>query len=301
MGRRVEVEVGERTLSLSNLDKVLYPESGFRKRDVLDYYRQVGPVLLAHLEGRPPTLVRAPDGVAGERFFEKRCPPHHLKWVPVADPVEAAGGTRGCIVQELATLVWLANLAALELHTHQWTLDAPGAPVALVLDLDPGAPAGMLDCCRVALELRAVLERFDLTCLVKTSGGKGLHLSVPLHGADVSDDDTKRFALGLGQLLASRDPQRVTVEMAKDERTGKVFVDWSQNDRHKTTVAPYSLRVRDRPTVSTPVTWDEIEDARAAGDEGALRFEATDVLTRVEEHGDLFAANLTVRQDLPAL
>ncbi|GIU88203.1 MAG: hypothetical protein KatS3mg009_2718 [Acidimicrobiia bacterium] len=300
MASRVRVEVGGRLLWLSNLDKVLYPAAGFRKRDVIDYYRRVGPAILPHLAGRPPTLVRAPDGPDGERFHEKRCPPHRPEWVPT-EVVAAGGGHRGCLVTEPATLIWLANLAALELHTHQWTVDDPVHPTAVVVDLDPGPPATVVDCARVALALRAVLERLGLVSVVKTSGGAGLHLSVPLNGATATHEDTKRFALALGRLLATREPDRVTVDMAKDRRVGKVFLDWSQNDAHKTTVCAYSLRIRPRPTASTPLTWDEVDDALHTRDPDALTFEAADAAARVERHGDLYAATLTVRQELPAL
>jgi bifunctional non-homologous end joining protein LigD len=236
-GGRVSVEVDGRELSLSNLDKALYPAAGFCKADVVDYYRRIAPVMLPHLAGRPPTLVRAPDGAHGERFFEKRCPPHHPKWVRVSEPLEPNGGQRSCIVEDLPTLVWLANLAALELHTNQWRLPDVNTPQAVVLDLDPGAPADVLDCCRVALELRELLEHLGMIAVVKTSGGKGLHISVPLNGsrskkARVDHHDTKEFALALGQLLVARDKKHVTVEMAKADRLGKVFVDWCQNDRH---------------------------------------------------------------------
>lgn len=299
MSKRVRVDIDGRTLALSNLDKVLYPDDGTTKADVIEYYRRIAPVLLPHLRGRPPTLVRAPDGIRGERFFEKRCPPHHPDWVPTA-VVVAGGGHRGCLVEELPALVWLANLAALELHTHQWTVDDPWHPTAVVLDLDPGAPAGILDCCRVALDVRALLARFDLAAVVKTSGGKGLHLSIPLNSGAASDDDTKRFALALGQILESRDPARITVNMAKEHRPGRVFVDWSQNDAHKTTVCAYSLRIAGRARVSTPITWDELEDALARGDPDALVFEIDDVLGRAAR-GDPYAPNLTLRQELPAM
>lgn len=298
MAKGQVVVIDGRELTLSNLDKVLYPAAGFRKADVIDYYRRIAPVVLPHLAGRPPTLVRAPDGPGGNRFFEKNCPSHHPEWVDVSPGYEATGGTKGCIVQEVAALVWLANLAALELHTHQWTTDVPARPTAMVLDLDPGAPATIVDCCRVALALRATLEQLDLDCVVKTSGGKGLHLSVPLGGANITDDDTKRFALALGQLHERRDPERVLVDMAKDKRAGKVFVDWSQNALHKTTIAPYSLRARPSPTASTPVTWDEVADAASGRLE--LRFEAPDVLDRVAGVGDLFASVLTEVQHLPS-
>jgi len=298
---RITVDIDGRRLSLSNLDKLLYPDAGFCKADVVDYYRRIAPVMLPHLAGRPPTLVRAPDGAQGERFFEKRCPPHHPDWVRASEPLEPNGGQRSCIVEDLPTLVWLANLAALELHTNQWRLPDVNTPRAVVLDLDPGAPADVLDCCRVALELRELLDHLGMIAVVKTSGGKGLHVSVPLNGAEVSDDRTKEFALALGQLLMARDKKRVTVEMAKAERKGKVFVDWSQNDRHKTTVCAYSLRIADRPTVSTPISWDEIETALAANDRRALTFEAPAVLDRVSGGIDHYAESLTVHQEIPAL
>jgi bifunctional non-homologous end joining protein LigD len=300
MASRVQVEIEGRELSLSNLDKVLYPAAGFTKADVIGYFSRIAPVMLTHLAGRPPTLVRAPDGPDGERFFEKRCPPHHPKWVPT-EAVVAGGGQQGCVIEELAALVWLGNLAALELHTHHWTVADPWHPTAVVLDLDPGPPAGILDCGRVALELRDILEHFDLRAVVKTSGGKGLHLSVPLNTNLATHEETKRFALALGQLLESRDPKLVTVDMARERRPRRVFVDWSQNDSHKTTVCAYSLRIRERPTVSTPVAWPEIERAIDAGDEHALTFEAADVLERIDVLGDLYAETLAVRQQLPAL
>jgi bifunctional non-homologous end joining protein LigD len=299
----VEVEVEGRRLALSNLDKVLYPETGFRKADVVDYYRRIAPVMLPHLRRRGPTLVRAPDGVAGERFFEKNCPRHHPEWVETA-AVNRYGRHKGydaCLIDDLPALVWVANLAALELHTHQATVDAPDCPTAVVLDLDPGAPAGILDCCHVALRIRGVLERLGLDCVAKFSGSKGIHLSVPLNTPGVTDADTKRFALAVGQLMESRDPQHVTVNMAKAERPGRVFIDWSQNDRNKTTIAPYSLRILSGPRVSTPLTWDEIDDAVRRGDETGVVHEAPAVLTRVDALGDLYAPNLTLQQELPDL
>ncbi|HTK17225.1 MAG TPA: non-homologous end-joining DNA ligase [Acidimicrobiia bacterium] len=303
---RISVDVEGRELSLSNLDKQLYPAAGFRKADVVDYYRRIAAVMLPHLAGRPPTLVRAPNGAHGERFFEKRCPPHHPSWVRVSEPLEPNGGQQSCVVEDLPTLVWLANLAALELHTNQWRLPDVNRPRAVVLDLDPGAPADVLDCCRVALELRDLLDHLGMVAVVKTSGGKGLHISVPLNngktkGARVDHDKTKEFALALGQLLVSRDKKRVTVEMAKADRKGKVFVDWSQNDRHKTTVCAYSLRIAERPTVSTPVSWAEIEHAVDTEDRDALTFEAPAVLERISTGEDYYHASLTEHQDLPSL
>jgi len=301
MARGQKVEIEGRELTLSNLDKVLYPAAGFRKADVIDYYRQIAPWVLPHLAGRPPTLVRAPDGPGGPRFFEKNCPSHHPGWVDTAPGNEATGGPKGCLIDELPALVWLANLAELELHTHQWTLADPAHPTALVIDLDPGEPATIIDCCRVALGLRETLDRLELQCVAKTSGGKGLHLSVPILGSGATDEEAKRLALALGQLLESRDPDHVLVDMTRSKRPGKVFIDWSQNDRHKTTVCVYSLRLRDRPAVSTPLAWSEVETAFDAGDKDALAFEAGDVLARVAEHGDLYADSLTLHQDLPAL
>lgn len=298
MAKGQAVEIDGRTLMLSNLDKVLYPAAQFHKAEVIDYYRRIAPTILPHLAGRPPTLVRAPDGPGGNRFFEKNCPGHHPEWVDESPGYEATGGTKGCIVTEVATLVWLANLAAIELHTHQWTMANPDLATAMVLDLDPGAPATIVDCCRVALELHDTLERLGLVSVVKTSGGKGLHLSVPVNGSTATPDDTKRFALALGQLLESRDPKHVLTDMTREKRKGKVFVDWSQNDRHKTTVCAYSMRLQDHPTISTPLSWDEVADVT---DPDELFFLAPDAPDRVEAHGDFFADALTVEQELPQL
>lgn len=291
----VPVQIEGRTLTLSNLDKVLYPETGFTKAQVVDYYARIAPIILPHLRGRPLTLVRYPDGVAGKSFFEKRRPPSAPDWVEV-------GGELGSVLcDEPATLVWLANLAALELHTHQHTVAAPDLPTAVVLDLDPGAPATVIDCARVALDLRSLLDRLGLVAVVKTSGSKGLHLSVPIATGTADDDTTKGFALALGRILADAAPKQATIAMAKEQRDGKVFVDWSQNDRHKTTVATYSLRARPRPTVSTPLAWTEVEAALDAGDPTRLQFETDAVLARVDALGDLYAANLDTPQILPTL
>ncbi len=292
------IEIDGRELTLSNLDKVLYPATGFRKAEVIDYFHRIAPWQLPHLAGRPPTLVRAPDGPGGPRFFEKNCPSHHPAWVAEFAGHEATGGTKGCLVEEAPTLVWLANLAALELHTHQWRIEDPEHPTAMVIDLDPGEPATIVDCCRVALDLHDTLAKLDLHAVVKTSGGKGLHLSVPVVGSKATDEHTKKFALALGQLLESRDAKRVLVDMTRAKRAGKVFIDWSQNDRHKTTVCAYSLRLQDRPTVSTPLSWDEIA---SADDPDGLVFEAPDVLARVEKLGDLYADSLMLQQELPQL
>jgi bifunctional non-homologous end joining protein LigD len=284
-----------RQLTLTNLDKVLYPEAGFTKAAIVDYYARIAPVMLPHLRDRVVTMVRYPNGVDADSFFEKRCPPHAPDWVRVGrlDDLD------GCVIDDLPTLVWVANLASLELHTHQARVDDPEHPTAVVFDLDPGPPAGILDCCRVGLELRDLLRDLGLTALVKTSGSKGLHLAVPIRGATA--DETKEFARALGQLLAKRDPEHVTVLMARDLRGGKVFVDWSQNDRHKTTVTAYSLRARPRPTVSAPVSWDEVREARDRGDASALDLDAPAVLDRVERAGDLYAAGDAAEQELPRL
>ena len=303
MPTTVDVEIDGHHLSLSNLDKVLYPDAGFTKADVIDYYRRIAPVLLPHLRGRVPTLVRAPDGPAGQIFFEKRCPGHRPKWVKTAmiGKYDRHTGFEGCLIESLPALVWVANLAALELHTYQAAVDDLERPTALVIDLDPGDAATIVDCARVAIDLRDMLDTLGLAAVVKTSGSKGLHLSVPLNTPGVTAERTKSFALALGQVLESRDPKRVTTVMAKERRRGRVFVDWSQNDRAKTTVAPYSLRIRPRPLVSTPLRWDEVEAVHENGDGDPLTFEAPAVLERVGEYGDLYEANLTLHQELPAL
>jgi bifunctional non-homologous end joining protein LigD len=289
------VHVDGRTLTLTNLDKVLYPEVGFTKAAIIDYYLRIAPVLLPHLRRRELTMVRWPDGVDGPSFFEKRCPPHAPDWVR---RVEVEPGLEACVVDDLPTLIWVANLAALELHTKQATVDDPDHPTSLVLDLDPGPPADVLACAEVALDLRDLLADLGLQCVVKTSGGKGLHVGVPVRGATA--DETKEFARALGMLLERRDPTRVTTSMRKELRRGKVFVDWSQNDRHKTTVAAYSLRAQPRPLVSAPVAWDEVRAALDVADAEMLLLDAPTVLARVAQHGDRYADNLHLAQHLPA-
>jgi len=298
----VEVEVGGRRLALSNLQKVMYPRSGFTKGQVIDYYTRVAPVLLPHLDSRPLTLKRYPNGVEGKHFYEKQCPSHRPDWVRTQ---AIFSGHRGkaidfCVVDGLPTLVWAANLADLELHTSMALATHIERPTMMVFDLDPGPPAALLECCEVALWLRAMLDALGLRSFPKTSGSKGLQMYVPLNTA-VTYDDTKPFAQALAQLLEKREPDTVVSRMKKDLRGGKVFVDWSQNDEHKTTVCAYSLRARERPTVSTPVDWAEVEDAHSRGDAEALIFDADDVLARVEERGDLFAPVLELKQELPEL
>lgn len=289
-------EVGGRRLTLTNLDKVLYPSTGFTKAAVVDYYARVAPALLPHLAGRALTMVRWPDGVDGSSFFAKRRPPHTPSWVGTA---HVDDDLVACVVDDLASLVWVANLAALELHTHQARVDDPESPTSVVFDLDPGEPADVLTCARVALDLHDVLDRLGLDAVVKTSGSKGLHVASPVSNATA--EETKAFARALGGLLARAAPDRVTTAMSRDLRAGLVFVDWSQNDRHKTTVCAYSLRAQSRPLVSTPVAWQEVAAAVDAGDVGALSFEPPAVLERVERLGDLYATNLERGPRLPAL
>jgi bifunctional non-homologous end joining protein LigD len=293
-----EVEIDGRQVRLSNLDKLMYPQAGFTKAQVVDYYARIGPVMVPHLAGRAVTMVRWPDGVEGGSFFEKRCPGHAPDWIRRTD---FDPELTQCVLDDLPSLVWAANMASLELHTLQARAGQPDRPTAMVFDLDPGAPAGILDCCRVGLEMRDTLADLGLESVVKTSGSKGLHLAVPLNTTGVTADDTKEFALALGQLLAKRDRKQVTTNMNKAERKGKVFVDWSQNDRHKTTVCAYSLRARPRPTVSTPITWDDVAAALDTDDAENLTFEADEVLDRVDQVGDLYAPNLEKKQKLPKL
>jgi bifunctional non-homologous end joining protein LigD len=293
------VQVGERTLTLSNLDKVLYPAAGFTKAEVIDYYARIAPAMLPHLEGRALTFRRFPDGVEGGSFFEKRCPGHRPPWLPVAlGPGDRKGGIEYCVLDEPAALVWAANMAALEIHAPMALAEDLDVPRAVVFDLDPGAPADLHTCCELALSIREVLAAVGLEVWAKTSGSKGLQLYVPVNST-LAHEDASSFALAVGQLLERQEPARVVTTMTKAVRPGKVFVDWSQNNRHKTTVAVYSLRARPRPTVSTPVTWDEVT-ACANGDDD-LVFEAVDVLDRVDDRGDLFAEVLTVQQELPGL
>jgi bifunctional non-homologous end joining protein LigD len=293
------VEVDGRRLRLTNLGKVLYPATGFTKGQVIDYYTRVAAILLPHLEDRPLTMVRLPDGVDGERFFEKRCPGHRPDWLATV-PLDADSDTQACAVDDLPGLVWTANLAALELHTPQARAADPWHPTAMVFDLDPGEPADVVDCARVALDVRDLLDQLGLHVVAKTSGAKGIHLSVGLRPS-AEAETTKSFALAVGRILESRDKKRVTVNMAREQRGGKVFVDWSQNDRHKTTVAAYSMRATTVPSVSTPVGWDEIETVVETEDASLLVFEPGDVLARVEEHGDLYEGSLAADQELPEL
>src|SRR5215213_2266698 len=293
------VEVEGRRLRLTNLDKVLYPVTGFTKGQVIDFYARIGPVILSHLDDRPVTMVRWPDGVGGERFFEKRCPGHRPHWLDTV-PLDADPDVPACSLDSVPALVWTANLAALELHTPQARAVDPWQPSAIVFDLDPGPGTDLRDCARVALELHDLLDQLAMRAVAKTSGSKGLHLSVGIRPS-VDADTTKGFALALGKVLESRDPKRVTVTMAKEQRGGRVFVDWSQNDRHKTTVCAYSLRATEAPGVSTPLSWEEVDSLARGGDPRDFAFTPTEVLERVEELGDLYADSLAGDQELPSL
>lgn len=290
-----DVEVDGHRLRLTNLDKVLYPDTGFTKGDVIRYYVDIAPALLPHLAGRPLTRVRFPDGVFANSFFEKQTPSHAPEWVTtVAVESGRAGTVLYPVADSVATLVWLANLAALELHAllaHDAHLDQPDF---MVFDLDPTNPADLIDAVRVTFQVRDLLDDLDLAAFPKVSGNKGLHLYVPLNCAP-SYETTREFAHAVAQTL-EQDDKAITSTMAKSGRRGKIFVDWSQNASFKTTVAPYSLRARPTPSVSTPVTWDELE---AADDPADLRFAPDDVVARVQTQGDLFAPVLELTQRLP--
>src|SRR5216683_4786177 len=296
------IEIQGKTVKLSNLEKVLYPATGFTKRDVIDYYVRIVPAILSHLSGRALTMKRYPNGVDGEFFYEKNAPKHRPDWVKTV-PVWSHGNNRTMHyveVGDLPTLIWLANLAALELHPSLALAKDVSCPTMMVFDLDPGPPANIVQCCQVAFSLREIFEHFNLQSFPKTSGSKGLQIYVPLN-TRTSYDVTKLFARALAQLLEQEHPDAVVSDMKKSIRTGKVFVDWSQNDEHKTTVAVYSLRARERPTVSTPVKWEEVERAFKKKHAGLLLFEAPQVVARVEKMGDLFAPTLESKQRLPDL
>jgi bifunctional non-homologous end joining protein LigD len=305
--RHAEIEVQGRTLRLSNREKVLYPQTGFTKGEVVDYYATVGPVLLPHLAGRPLTLKRYPDGVEGEHFYEKRCPSHRPEWVQTA-PIwteRVKGEIDYCLADDLPTLIWAANLASIELHPSLSRARDMDTPSMIVFDLDPGTPParpdlGLRACARVALLIRDLLDELGLRSLVKTSGSKGLQVYVPLN-TPVTYAQTKGFARAVAELLEKTHPRQVVSRMRKDLRTGKVLIDWSQNDARKTTVCVYSLRARERPTISTPLAWQEVERALRARRTPELSAEPAALLARVEHHGDLFEDLLGLRQELPDL
>ncbi|MEX2107467.1 MAG: non-homologous end-joining DNA ligase [Solirubrobacterales bacterium] len=300
-----QVEVDGRELKLTNLEKVLYPKAGFTKGEVIDYYAKVAPAIVPHLAGRALTLRRFPEGVddTDAAFFEKRCPKHRPEWVQTTRVLAGphSGYIDYCVCDDLPTLIWMAQLAAIELHPSLSLGSKPEQPTVLAFDLDPGPPAGILDCSRVALRLREVLDHVGIECFAKTSGSKGMQLYVPLN-TPTSYEETRPFAQALAKLLAKQTPDEVIAKMGKKTlRKGKVLIDWYQNNERKTTIAVYSLRARERPTVSTPVTWEEVERAVDRDDADSLVFEAADVLKRIEKHGDLFAPVLELKQKLPEL
>ncbi|MEA2492492.1 MAG: bifunctional non-ous end joining protein LigD [Thermoleophilaceae bacterium] len=301
----LEVEVEGKTLKLSNLDKVFYPETGFTKGQVVDYYTRVAPVLIPHLEGRPLTMKRYPNGVEGKFFYEKECPKHRPDWVRTKR-ITSRGSTKDrthinfCVVDDLATLVWAANLADLEMHTSLSRVDDISHPTMVAFDLDPGPGTSIVECCQIALWLRAIFGELDIEGFPKTSGSKGLQVYVPLNSG-ATYLKTRTFALAVAELLERTHPDLVVSNMKKELRKGKVLVDWSQNNQHKTTVCVYSLRAKSRPTASTPVTWAEVEKCVKKGDPELLEFESQEVLKRVDKHGDLFAPVLELEQQVPRI
>jgi bifunctional non-homologous end joining protein LigD len=298
----VEVAVDGRRLRLSNRDKVLYPGAGFTKGEVIDYYAEIAPVLVPHTAGRPLTLKRYPDGVEGKYFYEKRCPAHRPDWVATA-PIWSGrhGGEIGyCLANDRPSLMWAANMASIELHISLAEAAEITCPTAVVFDLDPGEPAGLLECARVALWLRDMFAALELEMVIKGSGSKGLQAYVPLN-TPTSYAETKPFAQAVAQLVEKQHPELVVSRMSRQLRPGRVLIDWSQNDEHKTTVSVYSLRARDRPSVSAPLAWAEVERAQRLGDPTGLSFLAADMGPRIVRHGDLFAPMLDLRQALPRL
>jgi bifunctional non-homologous end joining protein LigD len=298
--RNNPTKIAGRTLIVSNLNKVLYPAAGFTKGQVIDYYMRISEVLLPHLKNRALTLKRYPDGVDHDYFYEKQCPSFRPRWMQVAR-VWSRHRQRTinfCLVNDLPSLVWVTNLANIELHTSLARRPRTEKPTAMVFDLDPGTGTNILDCALVALDLRALLKNLKLESFPKTSGSKGLQLYVPLN-TPVTFDETKTFARSLASIVAQAHPERVVTQMAKRLRHNKVFIDWSQNDHHKTTVSVYSLRAKDQPSVSTPLTWRELETGFKAKDLDQFNFSPAAVLERVRRRGDLFERVLTLRQKLP--
>jgi bifunctional non-homologous end joining protein LigD len=294
------VEIEGRQLKLSNLDKVLYPATGFTKGQIIDYYAHIAPVLVPHLAGRPLTLKRYPNGVDTQYFFEKNATAHRPEWVKTT-PIWSEGNNRNVnyiLADDLSTVVWMANLAAIELHPSLSLAKKIECPTMMVFDLDPGPPANIVQCAQVGMWLREIFEHFGLQSFPKTSGSKGLQIYVPLN-TPTSYDVTKTFAHALARLLEDQHRELVVSDMKKELRKGKILVDWSQNDEHKTTIAVYSLRAREHPTVSTPVTWEEVEHMLKKKDASLLVFEAAEVLKRVEKMGDLSEPLLTLKQKLP--
>jgi bifunctional non-homologous end joining protein LigD len=303
MSKKTELKVEGRTLLVSNLDKVLYPEVGFTKAQVIDYYIRIAPMLLPHLKNRPITLKRYPDGVDGFFFYEKQCPSHRPKWVKTATVPSRRREEKRidyCVMNDLPALVWAANLADLELHTFLHRAPAITRPTVLAFDLDPGPPADIVLCCQVGLWLKEVFDQLRLESFAKTSGSKGLQVFVPLNTA-TTYEKTKAFAHALAERLERAHPNVIVSRMQKALRKNKVLIDWSQNDDHKTMVSVYSLRAKSHPSVSTPVTWNEVQGCWRRKAPKRLAFLSNEALDRVEKHGDLFESVLTLKQRLPAL
>jgi bifunctional non-homologous end joining protein LigD len=299
MSRKI-VEFDGKSLSLANLEKELYPACVFTKAHVLEYYRRMAPFILPHLKDRALTMKRYPEGVDKEFFFEKRCPPHRPSWTQTAEVVLTdSEPLTACLVNDLATLLWVANLASLELHVPLARAASPETPDALVFDLDPGEPADIIACAKVALILRNLLSRLQLTGQVKTSGQKGLHLFVPLNTARATFEDTKKFTKAVAITLERSYPELITAKMAKESRQGKVFINWSQNDAAHTMICVYSLRAREKPYVSCPLSWEELASLSAQGDPGKFHFLPGEAVRRAEELGDLFQPVLEKGQKLP--
>ncbi|MCE5186219.1 MAG: non-homologous end-joining DNA ligase [Planctomycetaceae bacterium] len=290
------VTVQGHKLTLSNLSKVMYPQTGFTKAHIIDYYRQAAPYMLPHLKDRPISLKRFPDGVEGHSFFEKNCPYYRPDWIATSKEM-GSSGTKYCLINDLATLIWIQNLGAIELHTVLAKAQDPTRPTMVVFDLDPGEPAQLADCMEVALLMRQMLEGVGLKSFPKTSGGKGLHFYVPLN-TPTDYEHTRKFARAVARLMEKHFPQRVLSRMAKNLRTGKVFIDWSQNTEHKSTVCVYSMRARALPTVSMPLAWEEIENAVTKKQTDKLVFTADKAIARMKERGDLFEPVLKLRQKL---
>ncbi|MES2597904.1 MAG: non-homologous end-joining DNA ligase [Verrucomicrobiota bacterium] len=298
MSKKAQLEIEGVQVPVSNLDKVMYPETGFTKGDVIDYYIRIADSLLPHLKNRALTLKRYPDGVDKFFFYEKQCPAHRPDWMKTTRVSKTDGHIDYCVIDELPSLVWAANLANLEFHTFLHRKTSTTRPSALAFDLDPGPPADILTCCKVGLLLQDLFDALGLQSFPKTSGSKGMQVYVPLN-TPVTYERTKAFALAVAQALEDQFPDLVVSNMLKKLRKGKILLDWSQNDDHKTTVCVYSLRAKEHPTVSTPVTWDEV--ASALKRKKKLVFETADVLKRVKKLGDLFAPVLTLKQKLPAI
>lgn len=299
--RSAALDVEGDKVQLTHIEKVLYPKTGFTKGNLIDYYIKISPCLLPYLKDRPITLKRYPDGVNGFFFYERNCPAYRPSWMKTSKVTKEEGGSvRYCVINQLSSLIWTANLADIELHTFLHKSRSVATPTSMVFDLDPGPPADIILCAEVGLLLKTLFDHLDLKCFVKTSGSKGLQIYVPLN-TPTTYEKTKSFAHAVAEIIEQAVPGLVVSKMQKNLRRGKVLIDWSQNDNHKTTVSVYSLRAMEIPTVSTPVMWDEVEGARKMKQQKILSFNWEYVLKRVEKHGDIFAPVLTLKQKLPPL